>query len=335
MKIKAIFYCLIVSAIFLIYGLCPAAAQESKKFKVLVVMSYDEDYPWDKEVKQGIDDVLEKTCEIRYFYMDTKRNPQGGEQKAKEAYALYQEFKPDGVIASDDSAQFMFVVPYLKDKVKTPVMFCGVNADPEKYGYPASNVSGILERFHIAESVAFVQQLVPSVKTLGYITKDDPTGNAGLKQIKSESNTYPAKFVEFRTVKTLKEIISATEELKNRCDALFIITFAGTPDDNGKFMTDKEIIPIVAKIFRKPIIGATEFQIKFGVLSAVCQSVQEQGGTSANMLLKAMQGTPVSQIPITRNQKGKRMLNVTVMKALRIKPRPEVLRNTEFVKTED
>ncbi len=334
MNMKAIFYRLIVSAIFLTYGLCPAMAQESKKFKVLAVMSYEEDFPWDRNIKEGVDSVLGTQCEIRYFYMDTKTNLAGGESKAKEAYALFQEFQPDGVITSDDNAQSMLVVPYLKDKVKTPVMFCGVNAEPEKYGYPASNVSGILERYHIAESIALVQQLVPSVTTVGYIMKDDPTGNAGLAQIKKESDTYSAKFADFKMPKTLKEVISAAEELKNRCDALFILTLAGTPDDNGKLLTDKDIIPTVAKIFGKPMIGAAEFQVKYGVLSAVRNSGQEQGETAAEMLLKAMQGTPVSQIPITRNHQGKRMINVTAMKELGIKPRPIVLQGAELVKTE-
>jgi len=36
MNLKADFYRLIVLAVFLIYGVCPVTAQESKKFKVLV-----------------------------------------------------------------------------------------------------------------------------------------------------------------------------------------------------------------------------------------------------------------------------------------------------------
>jgi hypothetical protein len=39
MKMKASFYSLIVAAVFLSSGLSPAEAQESKKFKVLVVFS--------------------------------------------------------------------------------------------------------------------------------------------------------------------------------------------------------------------------------------------------------------------------------------------------------
>ena len=123
---------------------CMSQPATAARYKVLVVMSYDETYPFEAEMREGIEAALADLCEMTYCYMNTKKHFEGGPQKAKEAYALYQELQPDGVIAADDDAQAMFVVPYLKDQVKTPVMFCGVNAQPEKYGYPASNVSGHL-----------------------------------------------------------------------------------------------------------------------------------------------------------------------------------------------
>ena len=129
------------------------------RYNVFVVMSYEEDNPWCQEIKKGIDSVLSGSSEITYFYMDTKINREGGELKASEAYALYQKIKPDGVITADDNAQQMFVLPYLKDNVETPVMFSDVNAEADKYGYPASNVSGILERGHIRESYGFGKQI--------------------------------------------------------------------------------------------------------------------------------------------------------------------------------
>ena len=63
--------------------------------------------------------------------MDTKKNIEGGVRKAKDAYELYRRLQPDGVIAADDNAQSMFVVPYLKDRYDVPVIFCGVNALPD------------------------------------------------------------------------------------------------------------------------------------------------------------------------------------------------------------
>lgn len=332
-------YCVI--ALWTVSCLAPAMTQAGTlkelvvvKSRVLAVMSYDDTFPWVTETKEGIDSVLSAICEVRYFYMDTKRNPAGAEQKAKEAYALYQEFQPDGVIASDDDAQSAFVLPYLKDKVKTPVMFCGVNAEPGKYGYPAANVSGILERYHVSESVSFVRQIIPSVKTFGYMMKDSSTGTAALEQIQSEAATYPAKFTAYKMPKTLKETGTMTEELKSQCDTLFTPTMQGIVGDDGTSLSDKEVLPLVAEIFGKPVTGGSGYNIKYGMLCGVIKTGQEQGSIAAKMLLKAMGGTPVSQIPVIRNQNGKRIVNVTVMKALGIKPNPAVLEGAELVRTE-
>lgn len=211
MSIKKL-YCFMMLIVFCICGLFPHMSQAAP-FKVLVVMSYNlEKYAWVREIKEGIDSVLASDCEMKYFYMDTKTDFEGGPRKAKEAFALYQEFQPDGVIAADDNAQSMFVVPYLKDKVRTPVMFCGVNAESETYGYPATNVSGILERLHINASVAFAQWLVPSIKSVGFITENSATGKALLKQIQNESDTYSAKLVASKLPKTLREAVEMTED---------------------------------------------------------------------------------------------------------------------------
>jgi len=335
MNLKADFYRLIVLAVFLIYGVCPAMAQESKKFKVLVVFSYDETYPWVGEIREGIESVLKETAEIRYAYLDTKRNFDKGAEKAKEAYAIYQEFKPDGVIVADDDAQAMFVVPYLKDKVKTPVMFNGVNAKPEKYGYPASNVSGVLERYHISQSISLAQQIVPSIKTVAYIAKDGPLAQAISDQVKKESDTYSAKFIAFKMPKTVKEAVEMSKELSRQCDLLYIAALQGLPDENGTPLTDKKIVLMVVKAFGKPTIGATTSGLKDGALCVMDHTGQEQGKVASEMLLKAMTGTPVSQIPITRNLNGKRMINVTTLKSLGITPKPDVLTKTELVKTEE
>ena len=310
-------------------------AGDANLCKVLVVMSYEEDNPWCIEIREGIDSVLADTCKISYLYMDTKKNFKGGNRKAMEAYALYQDFQPDGVITADDNAQWMFVVPYLKDKVDTPVMFCGVNAEAEKYGFPASNVSGTLERGHIGASISFAKQLFPSLKTVGFIAKDSPSGKALLKQVKIESDTYPAQFITFKMPRTEKDLVAAGEELKKRCDVVFMDSINGIPDEKGKPLSIKEITDILTKVFGKPIIGANRYHVQQGALCAVVKTGQEQGRTAAEMLLKAMQGTPISEIQVTKNKIGKRMINVTVLKSLGIQPKRRALIGTELVKTAD
>lgn len=305
------------------------------KFKVLVVMSYEEDFSWDIEVKKGIDSALGYAGYIRYFYMDTKKNYPGGLDKGKEAYRLYRDFQPDGVIAADDNAQAMFVVPYLKDKVETPVMFCGVNADPGQYGYPAANVSGILERGHIKESIALLQELVPSAKTLGYMARQSPTGKAVMEQIEKEATDYSAEFVAFLLPKTLPEALTMAADMQDRSDALLVATMQGIPGNNAAPLSEKEVIPLVAKTYGKPIITDNVYDMKYGMLCAVAVSGEEQGGKASKMLLKAMQGTPVAKIPIIRNERGRRIINVSAMKALAITPKPSTLLGVELIKAEE
>ena len=331
---KAFLRMIIGTISFGVIGLFPVTVRSSS-FNVLVVMSYHESMPWVQEIREGIDFTIGDGCNLNYFYMDTKRDLVGGSQKAKEAYTCFQKLQYDGVIAVDDNAQSMFVVPYLKSKVKTPVVFCGVNQEPCIYGYPASNVTGVLERDHIGESIALIQLLDPSVKTIGYLMRDTPTTKGVYRLIQQESSAYPAKSVAFKFPKNLQEALEMTEELNQKCDALLITGVDGLPDANGHCLRGKDVVNKIAEIFRKPTTSPDIFNIKYGLLCAVSKTGQEQGVTAAKMLLKSMQGTPVSDIPITRNRYGKRVINVTVMKALGIKPRPIVLRGAELVRTED
>jgi ABC-type uncharacterized transport system substrate-binding protein len=240
---------------------------------------------------------------------------------------------PDGVIAADDNAQAMFVVKYLKDKVKTPVMFCGVNAAPEEYGYPSSNVSGMLERLHISESIAFVKQLAPPITSVGFMMKAGPAADQVRSQVRNEQDRYQARTVDFKTPTTFAEAIAMSREFKSTCDVLFLEALQGVTDASGNPLPDSEVMPEVIKTFGKPTLGSNRYAVELGVLCAVIKTGQEQGRTAARMLLRAMQGTPVSQIRIERNLHGKRLINVNAMMELGIKPKSIMLRGSELVRT--
>jgi len=311
-----------------------AAHSHAPRFKVLVVMSYEETFPWCREIKMGIDNVLSASHQVDYFYMNTKMDFANGPQKAKTAFELYQAIRPDGIIAADDNAQSMFVVPYLKNKVTKPVMFCGVNATPEKYGYPAPNVSGILERAHIVETIDFARQLVPAIKTVGFIAKDSPSVRAIKERVDRECSAYSAKVVGFKMPVTEQEALSMVRELKGLCDLLFMETLQGITSAGGRPMEDKEIMPLVADAFGKPVVGSNRYAVRYAALCSVVKTGREQGETVARMLRKAMQGTPVDRIPIVVNKYGKRYINVSVMNKMSIKPKPIILQGAQLVRTQ-
>jgi ABC-type uncharacterized transport system substrate-binding protein len=134
-------------------------------------------------------------------------------------------------------------------------------------------------------------------------------------------------------VRTIKETLVVLEEYQQTSDALFISATNGILDADGNSLDNQQVTRIIANSYKKPLIGANDFHVEYGVLCAVVKSGKAQGKIAAELLLKAIKGTPIHQIPITVNKYGKRMLNVTVMKDLGIKPKRRVLVGTQLVKT--
>lgn len=308
-----------------------AAAQT---YRILVVMSYDEVYHWERDIRQGIEDTLADLGELRFFYMDTKRHLDGGEKKAREAFELYEAFKPHGVIAADDNAQSLFVVPYLRNRVETPVIFCGVNSTPDAYGYPARNVTGVLERDYFRETIAFAQLIKPDIHTACFLMNTTPTTAVLKEQITKEMATYPVEIPTVDRVRTFSEALEATDRLRPSCDALVLTNLSALSDGDGTPMTEKDLLGPLAKRFGKVTLGSIPSHVEYGALLTVANSGIEQGTLAARMLHKCLRGTPISDLPITRNRKGQRIINLKMMEALGIKPVPAALVGVSFYEGE-
>lgn len=315
------------AALLLVSGMAGAA-----EFRVLVVMSYEEDNPWVKEIREGIDSVLRSSADITYFHMNTKADRDGGPRKAEEAAALFRSLQPDGVITADDDAVTMFVLPYLKDKAPTPVIFNGVNAAAEKYGFPTAQISGVLERAHVRESLAFVKQIVPTTRSACFMTADVPPGVALRAQVESEKSAYPVAAGDFHLVRSNAQIEALRSTLNSRCDVLFVDSLEGITDKDGKAQTYREVLQVLRQVYAKPVLAGNRYQVEQGAWMAVIKTGQEQGELSAEMLLQAMRGKAVSSLPVTKNSRGQRVINVTALERNGIVPKPTVLRGATLVR---
>ncbi len=302
-----------------------------KNKKILVVMGYHEDYPWHEETRVGIESVL-STAQLNYFYMDTKRNLADGEAKAKEAFELYQALKPDAVIAAEDNVQSMFVVPYLMNKVKTPVIFCGVNDDATKYGYPAKNVTGILEKKHYRESISLLQLISPMVKKIAVLYRETPSNRTNIAQLEKEAKLYKAEISEFVRIENEHQLVTALADLQLRADALLVLNLSGTPAKSGSPLSSEEVINLVNRYWGKPTLGVSAWEVEAGLLCAVAKLGQEQGAVAARMAVELMSGTDIELLPITQNRNGHRVINVGIAEQLGLKLKPIALIGAELVK---
>lgn len=123
-----------------------AMAENAQAAKCLFVSSYHQGYEWSDGVERGVRQALEGKCELRQFDMDTKRQKSEEFKKrvALEAKRLIESWKPDVVITADDNAAKYLIKPYFKDSA-VPFVFCGVNWSADEYGFPYSNVTGMVE----------------------------------------------------------------------------------------------------------------------------------------------------------------------------------------------
>ncbi len=307
---------------------------QSELFRVLVVLSYSQEFPWSAEEAAGIRETLDPYCDLTFISLDTKKHPQEASSRAAKAYNVFKQLQPHGVIAADDNAQFSFVLPYLKGKTQTPVVFCGVNAKPEEYGYPTETITGVLERIHLRESMAFATQLAPGLQTFCGLTRHSPTGLAVYTEVTDQIDTLPLKNAAFVLPRTLEEAQEHVKQLRGNCDLLFLDTLEGLTDTHNAIHSDTSIIPMLVEMFNGPSIAPSEYAVHLGVLTSVAKSGREQGRLAASMLLDQLHGRTLdAESRIVRNVHGKRIINVTTMRTLGLAPRPAVLRGAQLVKT--
>ncbi len=322
--------CVIISLFCLAGGVAYGAETGMTGKKVLVVNSYHSTSSAELKIQEGIDSVL-KGAELKYFFMDTKKNPGNGPAKAAEAFAIYNSFKPDAVITTDDNAQSMFVLPYLKDKVDTPIIFCGVNDDATQYGYPNDHITGVLEKKHYREGLNFAKLIVPKINKIAVIYKDNPSNTSNIGQIKREMANYPVRIVTFLSIKSTTELRAVLAGLEDKVDALLALNLAGIEDEDGTKLNTNDCMGLVSKIWPKPTIGASKREIQAGLLCAVAKLNVEQGLLAGGMVRDIFNGKDVKEISVTQNRNGQRMINVTTARRLGVDLKPLVLVGTSLL----
>ena len=298
--------------------------------KVFVVMSYSESNASEIEIRRGIEEVL-TGADLRYFYMDTKRFPRQGRKKAAEAAGVFRRFEPDVVIAADDNAQSMFVLPYVKDHTGVPVVFCGVNDEAGKYGYPNDQVTGILEKKHYRQSISFARQLEPRLQRLAVIYKENASNRTNLAQIRGERESYGVTVDRFEEIYDRQDLLDTLAVLEEEVDALLVLNLSGIGDGRGGAMGQKEALKLVAERWPKVSIGASKKEIKYGLLCAIAKINREQGLVAGRFADQILKGVPVRDIPVTENRNGQRVINVKTAKRIGLRIKPMFLIGTDLL----
>ncbi len=298
--------------------------------KVLIVASYHKGFTWVDDIVRTLEQELTGAA-LTIFYMDSKRNLAGAAEKAREAFALYQELQPDAVITIDDNAQSYFVVPYLRNKVKTPVIFCAVNDDATRYGFPATNVTGVLEKKHYRESISFAQIVNPKIRAIAVLYHPSPSNKVNVAQIEREKGLYSADVIASVSVNSIADVYKALSDYSTNVDAFLLLNMTGIVDADNNQLEGHDALALITGVTDVVTIGASDWEVEVGALCGVIKSGEEQGVLASSQLIAHWDGKAINELPVIANRNGQRYINLKTMKKLQIKLRPEMIIGTKVI----
>lgn len=283
-----------------------AAANYNGK-KVLFIDSYHEGYAWSDGITRGVESVIKpQGAALKIARMDTKRNTSEDFKKeaASKMKALIDDFKPDVVIAADDNASKYLIMPYYKGK-SLPFVFCGVNWDAGGYGFPASNVTGMIEVTPIPQ---LIEQLKPYAKgaRVGFLAPELLTAR---KEAENYKKVFGMTLAEYYAT-DFEDWKKGFKQLQDSVDILILDSDGGLYNDKGAEL--KSFVEANTKI---PTGTVYDFMADYALLS-FAKVAEEQGVWAADKALKILDGTSPADIAFGQNKEGKLIVNTRIAKKL-------------------
>jgi ABC-type uncharacterized transport system substrate-binding protein len=327
----------LVSLALLIIGLSqPALGEETpRSFKIFHVMSFDSPWRWsDGQLagfKTGLGDVQ---AEYQVFQMDIKRYPTAAEQAERGALASAEidAWQPDLIYISDDAGIDHVARRYANSAV--PIVFSGANKTLAEHGLEgAANLTGVLEREHVAESARLLRNLVPEVQRLAVICDTAPHWVAVIQRLRDSLAQLPdIELVAVDVLPTYREFQDRVRAYESLADAVVYLGIFNFLDEQGRTVPYEEVQRWVVENSTRPDISFWIDRIHFGVLTSVTVSEREQG-IAAGKLARAIlvEGRSPASLPIEPTVKGRPTINLARARQLGIQVKSTELLTSEIV----
>lgn len=296
---------------FAVATLAATQTADAAAKKCLFVSSYHQGYAWSDGVEQGLRSVLDGHCEVRQFDMDTKRqkSEEDKQRSALEAKALIEEWQPDVVITADDNAAKYLIKPYFKDD-PLPFVFCGVNWTAKEYGFPYSNVTGMLEVAPILPMLERAKEIEPGMRRAFYLGASTLTEEKNMKRFEAASERLGLE-LDHALVGSTADWLEAYERAQSY-DLVIIGSNAGINDwDSSAIHTG---ILRSAKVLSVTNHG---WMMPYTMLG-VTKIPEEQGTWAAKTALKILEGAQPGDIPIVANNQRDIWINQEIVAAAEV-----------------
>jgi ABC-type uncharacterized transport system substrate-binding protein len=288
-------------------GLITSAYGQTRKIRLFVVSSYHRDYLWSQDTHKGVcaalleykfvgtndqiaaythDDYLETdTVVIKKKWLNSKRSSGKNDMvnASVQIAAEIRDFKPDLILLGDDNATNYIGSQFIDSGI--PVVFWGVDGTPMKYdlidsiGHPGHNITGVYQPGFYKESLEYLKQLVPDIKTFAILSDDSETGRTKAKAIEhlGEAGGLPLKLIETVLTNSYSEWQSAALRLQHNVDAFFVLNHDALKDDLGNRIDQFIAVAWYLRNVKKPECAPGKQFVQEGILLTADDSGYKQG----------------------------------------------------------
>lgn len=290
--------------------------------KCLYVSSYHEGYARSDAIETSIRETLKGHCDLRKIDMDSKRNtsPEAIFGVTNRIIKTIEEWLPDVVITSDDSAAKHLIAPHYKND-KIPFVFSGVNWTVEEYGFPYKNVTGIVEVAPIKTMFRKALTISKYGRKAAFLGSDSASEKKNFNRLKliAEEFNIQLEPLYYTSFSQWKKAL----EKANEYDFTIIGSSAGSTDWNNE-----EAIKTALEITRKPTFTTDIWMMPYSIFGFT-NLATEQGEWAAEVAKKILGGTRPDEIPLASNKKWEFWVNEEILQNLQAPPSRSFLRKAK------
>jgi len=300
-------------------------ADDAKVDRVLYINSYDRGYKWSNDIERGLVERLKKadrSIEMSVEYLDGRRfaGAARNDLLAATLAAKYAGYRHDIVVVSDNFA-FDFALQHRQQLFPDlPIIFCGYNIFRPDVLKDISNITGVNEEVEFAKTVDLAIRVQPAVRNLVFILSTGDDSNRRMAEV-AEATLFPELRKGFNVI-VLKDASMAV--IGSRLGALppnSAVFLVGMTRDliKGRRPTSVENTRMIVAVSPVPVYSFWDFALGTGILGGHIITGLDQGRTTADMVLRILDGTTADSIPVMMRTPARNIIDFNVMKKFGIK----------------
>jgi len=271
-----------------------AAAMPAYAENVTVDVTAIVEHPALDAVRDGVKDALaaagyKEGENLKFTYKSAQGN-------AATAAQIAREFAGEGpnviVPISTPSAQTVAAATH-----DIPIVFSAVT-DPvgaqliKSMEKPGGNVTGLSDMSPIAEHLALIKEILPSVKKIGFLYNSGEANSVStLAVFKAEAEKAGIEVVESAATKTA-EVQGATRALVEKVDAIYV------PTDNTIISALESAVGVAVES-KLPLFTADTDSVARGAIAALGFNYYDVGKQTGEIVVRVLKGETVGDIPTT------------------------------------